>query len=786
MTLNDSALTFFLNFGEIDGGNIVTTNGASLFALNNDTLAGGLAIDGTFDAATYGAQIAVTGGLTLSAGSILLGNPSSSTGGALDFVGAQTISGTGTIVFGGAPYNQIATASSGGDSGSLTIGPNITIQGSSGLIGWNGGGAKTPLVLQGTIDANSSGGDIQIYGNNCTNAGTIEATGGGTVILDTAPSNLSPGALVGGTWSVDAGSAIDFPAGNIANLDATIILNGAGASLPILSTLATIGPAGTLELSAGASFSTIASLVNYGTVNVADPGILNINTNFTLAPGGQLDVGVGGYSPGSGFSQLNVTGQLTLGGALDVTLLGGFIPALGDSFPIINYGSVTGAFSSESGLEIGGGLNFRPVTNPTQFDLDVIDSYIVTTTADMGDGSLRAAIKAADLASGPFAIDFDIPGGGTQLISPLSPLPFITALVDLDATTQPGYAGTPIIQLDGTSAGSASGLVLAAESAGSEIRGLVISDFSQDGILIESSGNAVQNSYIGTNALGTAAAPNQIGILIGAGASGNTIGGAAAAAGDVISGNTSYGVQITGSGATGNVVEGTLIGTDPSGTVAIANATGVDLDSGASGNTIGGTAAGDGNLVSGNLGDGVLLNGAATADNVVAGNQIGTDTTGETPLGNAGAGVDVVGATNTTIGGLSGGGRNVLSGNAEGVSVSGGATGTLIAGNLIGTDANGISSVGNTNAGIAVTGASNTTIGGTTAVALNVISGNGGLNNGINGVQVESGASGTLIEGNYIGVNQDGTGPLANTGSGIVDIDSPGTTIGGTAKARGM
>ncbi len=783
LSLDDPALEFALDGGTIDGGTVETTNGATLVG-GAGTL-DGVTIDGTVDMTTIGDTITVTQGLTLN-GTIDLGPTDASGISELNFQGAQTLSGTGSIVFGNFyEGDQINTASSGGDSGALTIGPNITVQGTDGVIGYDHGGPETPIVLEGTIDANTSGGSVQIYGTDWTSSGTIAATNGGTINLETAPSNFTPGLLTGGTWSVGADSTLNFPGGNIATDAATIILDGPGASFPALSSLAYIAPGGTLELSDGASFTTTTSLLNQGTINVADPGILNIEGNFTLAAGGQLDVGVGGYSPGSGFSQLNVTGQLTLGGALDVTLLGGFTPVLGNSFPIINYGSVTGAFSSESGLEISSSLNFRPVTNPTQFDLDVIESYIVTTTADMGDGSLRAAIEAADLSSGPFAIDFDIPGGGVQLISPLSPLPFITAVVDLDATTQPGYAGAPIIQLDGTSTGSASGLVLAAGSAGSEISGVVISDFSQDGILIESSGNVVQSSYIGTNASGTAAAPNQIGIVIGAGASGNTIGGTSAPAGNVISGNASYGVQITGSGATGNVVEGNMIGTDPSGTVAIANATGVEIASGASSNTIGGTAAGDGNLISGNLGDGVLLNGAATADNVVAGNQIGTDTTGETPLGNAGAGVDVAGATDSTIGGVSGGGRNVLSGNAEGVSVSGGATGTLIAGNLIGTDANGISAVGNTNSGIAVTGALNTTIGGTTAVALNVISGNGGLNNGINGIEVEGGASGTLIQGNYIGVNQDGTGPLANTGSGIVDIASPGTTIGGTAEGAG-
>ena len=772
LTLDDAALKFVLNGLTIDRGIVQTMGGAVLAVNSNGGTLDGVTIDGTLLMTTNFANLTVIGGLTLN-GTILLGSVAPPLSAELNFEGEQTLSGTGTITFGTNAFNAI------NDSGSLTIGAGITITGQNGLIGYNNGGSESPLVIEGTVAAVTSGAIIQIYGTNWTNSGTIEATTGGEINLGTSPSNLSPGALVGGTWIVDPVSKIDFPAGNIANLDATFILEGAGANQANLSTLATIGPAGTLDLSDGASFSTIASLVNYGTINVADPGILNINGNFTLFPSGQLDVGVGGYSPGSGFSQLNVTGQLTFGGALDVTLLGGFTPMPGDSFPIINYGSAIGSFATESGLGISSNVAFLPESNLTQFDLDVVAAYIVINTADSGPGSLRNAIEAADASSGGFVIEFDI-ATGPQTIAPSSALPAITATVDVDATTQPGYTGTPLIDLDGTSAGGGtSGLVLAAGSTGSQIRGFVISDFSRDGILIESTGNFVQNSYIGTDPTGLAAAPNQVGVLIGAGSSGNTIGG------NVISGNTGAGVEISGSGANGNRVAGDSIGTNLTGTAAVPNAIGVEIDSGASSNTIGGTASGDGNLISGNLGDGVQLNGATTTDNVVAGNQIGTDTTGEEPLGNAGAGVDVVGATNTTIGGLSGGGRNVLSGNAEGVSVSGGATGTLIAGNLIGTDANGISGVGNTSSGIVVSGASHTTIGGTTAVARNVISGNGGLTNGINGIEIEGGASGTLIQGNYIGVNQDGTGPLANTGSGVVDISSPGTTIGGTAQGAG-
>ena len=112
-----------------------------------------------------------------------MGNASGSTAGQLNFVGAQTLGGTGSVLFGENGGNQINTAASNGDSGTLTIGSGITIHGKSGLIGYNGGNSYTPLVNQGTIAADVSGGSLAVYGDNWTNAGTLEAANGGTLIL---------------------------------------------------------------------------------------------------------------------------------------------------------------------------------------------------------------------------------------------------------------------------------------------------------------------------------------------------------------------------------------------------------------------------------------------------------------------------------------------------------------------------------------------------------------------------------------------------------------------------
>src|SRR5262249_18820821 len=118
------------------------------------------------------------------------------------------------------------------------------------------------------------------------------------------------------------------------------------------------------------------------------------------------------------------------------------------------------------------------------------------------------------------------------------------------------------------------------------------------------------------------------GITIANGASGNLIGGTASGAGNLLSGNQQNGLEITGDGTTGNLVQGNYLGTNAAGTAALPNhLRGVGISYGASGNTVGGTTAAARNLISGNVQNGVLLD-ARTDSNVVQSNYIGTDVTG--------------------------------------------------------------------------------------------------------------------------------------------------------------
>jgi FG-GAP-like repeat len=239
-------------------------------------------------------------------------------------------------------------------------------------------------------------------------------------------------------------------------------------------------------------------------------------------------------------------------------------------------------------------------------DRTLLSTFIVNNTDDGGPGSLRQAIVDSNNAVGATnTIDFDIPGTGVRTIFPLSALPVISTSVLIDGTSQPGYAGTPLIELNGSQNGANNsgvqdiidGLTISAASV--TVRGLDIDSFNQGG-----------------------------------------------------------GIHLTGTGATGDWIYGNLLGTDPTGAQTDEpNAYGIEIDSGASDNLIG--TDGDGvndmserNLIRGNLYNGVLIDGQGTNGNVVAGNEISSNATGTSFAPNSIAGVYIeYGSSDNTIGG---------------------------------------------------------------------------------------------------------------------------------------
>jgi uncharacterized repeat protein (TIGR01451 family) len=340
--------------------------------------------------------------------------------------------------------------------------------------------------------------------------------------------------------------------------------------------------------------------------------------------------------------------------------------------------------------------NFPFVTFNHYIPAAATSSFVVTNTNDSGTGSLRQAILNSNATPGQTnTVTFDIPGGGVHTIAPLMGLPALTDPVTIDGTSQPGFAGSPLIELSGANAGLSDGLDLLPGAGGSTVKGLVINRWSGDGIRVTGNGNTIVGNYIGTDPMGTVALGNgEFGIQINS--SNNVVGGATLAARNLLSSNHSGGVTITGPSsslmATGNMIQGNFIGTDVTGTAALPNFIGVQLAQDEENNTIGGTAAGEGNLISGNTRGGIDVshpNSDTSAGNVIQGNFIGTTFNGTGALGNTGFGVFVslppnsVDCANNIIGGSVAGANVIAFNTGTGVVIGGNAQDTGTVGNLI-------------------------------------------------------------------------------------------------------
>ena len=222
----------------------------------------------------------------------------------------------------------------------------------------------------------------------------------------------------------------------------------------------------------------------------------------------------------------------------------------------------------------------------------------------------------------------------------------------------------------------------------------------------------------------------------------------------------------------GNIIAADQIGTDPSGASGLGNMGDAVTIVGAPGNTIGGTISQLSNQLSNSGGSGISISGAGATGNVVEGNFIGTNAAFAS-LGNSGDGVDIVGGVSgNTIGGTVAGAGNTIGDNHRfGVEMIDGATSIAVQGNL--TEVNALGGIGLNNA-------PGNTIGGTTSQARNVIIGN--ISSGLE--ILGAGSTGNLVQGNYIGVDASGTHPEGNPGPGMI-IEAPGNTIGGTEVGAG-
>jgi Domain of unknown function (DUF4214) len=458
------------------------------------------------------------------------------------------------------------------------------------------------------------------------------------------------------------------------------------------------------------------------------------------------------------------------------------------------------------------GRSFKPRLEELEDRCVPATLYLVNSLADVDlggsstSGTLRHVINLANAnhtgtAGDPDLIQFTT-GGGTISVNAVNGGGLALAANEvavLGAATATGYAGTPIITLDGTIAGvGANGLTISGGS--STVKGFDIVNFSGSGVRLDTNGqDTVLSTYIGITTAGAAAANHGDGILV-VGTSGNVIGSTTAIGsssglgGNVISGNVLTGIHLLGNGLTltnNNLIEGNTIGTNAAGTAAVGNGAQGVVISDASANTVGGSVAGARNVISGNGGDGVFVTGPTSLNNLIVANYIGADATGSLALGNAGNGIQVAnGARLNTIGGntpttpaFTGkpADGNVISGNGlNGVLLTTGAGFNTLSGNFIGTDLAGAHALGNALDGVAIlNGANNNSLIGTTLlqppfVFLNLVSGNGG-----NGLRINN-ADTTTVQANCFGLGDDNMTAIPNHLDGVlIEGSSANTQFGG-------
>lgn len=479
------------------------------------------------------------------------------------------------------------------------------------------------------------------------------------------------------------------------------------------------------------------------------------------------------------------------------------------------------------------GVSDGTATTQESFGLTVIPRVITVNTAvDELDGtvtdiaslianpggsgiSLREALAASNnttIGATPDEILFDIAGAGPHTIllnGSLGALPDVTDSVFIDGWSEPDHSTAPVIEIDGRLLNaSADGLTVT--SGDSTIRGLSVINFRRAGIVLSGgSGNTLHGNYIGIDSNGDSNGNRLFGLQV-VNSANNQIGGIGVTERNVIGANGGIagdGINVLGVGSSGNTIVGNYIGTDPTGMVGRANSTnGIYISGGATSTTIGGPTEAHGNVISGNLDDGVEISGSTTSGHRIENNLIGVAADGVTPLGNGQHGVFIEDAPSNIIG--SAGQGNVIGSNSlAGVLVAGvNGAGNKIQGNVIGTDRSLIQDLGNSSGVLfynkndsffssTIGDPSSNLVGGILAGEANVITNNAGsgvapffgVGNSIRGNAIYvNGSLGIDLGSDHVTVNDSGDGdagpnqrqnfPLLST----VSINGAGLLISGS------
>jgi filamentous hemagglutinin len=320
ITLNGAASAFTDSTASSALSNLNTNTTGSAFTVTggqNFTTAGNFTNNGALTVGA-GSKFTVNGNLTNFSGTTLTGG---------------TYSATGTLQFNGA--NVVTNAA------------NVTLNGAAGKI-----------INQSSVNAftnfttNAAAGSLTLSGGqNLTTAGG-SVTNAGSLTIGT-----------GSTLTVGGSSFLFTQTGGTSTIDGTL----------------TSSTASTFNLNGGSLFgggTVNYSLGNKATVTPGDSatktGILNVSHTYTQGTAGVLNISIGGNTVGTQFDQLNVTSTAALGGTLNISLINGFVPAIGSTFDILNGSAVSSNWATINGLSINASEHFTETVNSNDVILTVV------------------------------------------------------------------------------------------------------------------------------------------------------------------------------------------------------------------------------------------------------------------------------------------------------------------------------------------------------------------------------------------------------------------------------
>ena len=412
ITLSGSSSKIVDQHGNNGLANFATNDGS--FTINNGrtfTMAGGFTNNATLTVGSGNSTFDVNGNLTNFSVTTLTGG-TYNLDGTLQFNGANIVTNAADITLTGASSqitdqhgnNGLANFATNRGGFAINGGRNFT---TAGNFTNNGtltvGSGNSSFAVNGNL-TNFSGttltggtynltGTLQFNGANIvTNAANITLTGTSSQITDQHGNNgLANFATNNGTFAL-AGSRSFTTAENFANsggftinTGSTFALGGSGMFTQSGGTTTdngTLSAAGAVNLQAGSLFGTgsiTGSVQSSGTVTPGDSatltGILTDKGTYTQNSKGDLDISIGGATAGSKFDELNST-SANLNGTLNIGLINGYVPKIGNTFKIMNFTSKTGTFSTVNGLNINSQEHFTITYQGTDVLLTVVSGAL--------------------------------------------------------------------------------------------------------------------------------------------------------------------------------------------------------------------------------------------------------------------------------------------------------------------------------------------------------------------------------------------------------------------------